>query len=176
MSNHDLKTALAEFEMNGYSLRMAVPEDHKAIVDVMVDWWGGRDLRYMLSKLFFNHFHKTSFIVEKQGDLAGFLVGFMSPSLENEAYIHFSGIHPDHRKNGLGRILYQAFFGACNDNSRSIVKCCTSPVNIDSIGFHTRIGFEVVPGNGEENGFAITKGYNREGDSKVIFRINLEDL
>ncbi len=169
----DIENAAKAIEEKGYLLRQAVPEDHKAIIDVMVEWWGGRDLRYMLQKLYLSHFHKTSFIIEKDNELAGFLVGFLSPSLENEAYIHFSGIHPAHRQNGLGKDLYGVFLGLCKNNNCTKVNCCTSPVNIDSIKFHTRIGFSIEPGDGEENGYAVTRDYNREGDTKVIFRYNL---
>ena len=176
LNNQDLINAPAAIQKRGVVLRQATPEDHKTIISVMVDWWGGRDLRFMMLKLYLNHFFRTSFIVEKGDELIAFIIGFMSPSLEKEAYIHFSGIHPDYRMQGLGRELYAAFLSLCKSNGRNIVKCCTSPVNVSSINFHTRIGFEIEPGNGEENGFAITRDYNREGDSKVIFKIDLENL
>ncbi|WP_254068526.1 GNAT family N-acetyltransferase [Brevibacillus sp. 7WMA2] len=50
----------------------------------------------MLPKLFFEHFTYTasfSFIAEKNGELLGFLIGFLSQTHRDEAYIHFVGIH-----------------------------------------------------------------------------------
>ncbi|GIO02197.1 GNAT family N-acetyltransferase [Brevibacillus laterosporus] len=47
----------------------------------------------MLPKLFFEHFTHTSFIAEKNGELIGFLIGFLSQIHTDEAYIHFVGIH-----------------------------------------------------------------------------------
>jgi hypothetical protein len=43
----------------------------------------------------FVHFRDTSFIGEMNDNLIGFLVGFLSPSVPEEAYIHFVGVHPD---------------------------------------------------------------------------------
>lgn len=139
----------------------------------MVEWWGGRDLRYMLPKLFFNHFNDSSFIVEENNSLVGFLVGFFSQSRPEEAYIHFSGIDPRYRKKGIGTLLYNRFFELCRSNGRSVVRCCTSPVNSDSIAYHTAIGFDIEPGDAIENGVDVTLDYNREGDPKVLFRKKL---
>jgi GNAT superfamily N-acetyltransferase len=64
----------------------------------------------MLPKLFFAHFGNTSFIAELDGNPIGFLIGFLSPVVAEEAYIHFVGVHPDHRKRGVARGLYEQFF------------------------------------------------------------------
>jgi ribosomal protein S18 acetylase RimI-like enzyme len=79
--------------------------DYAPVIGVIDDWWGGRHMAAMLPKLFFVHFHDTSFAVEKQGNVIGFLAGFISQTHPDQAYIHFVGIHPDHRKRGLGRRL-----------------------------------------------------------------------
>ncbi|MCR8987876.1 GNAT family N-acetyltransferase [Brevibacillus laterosporus] len=47
----------------------------------------------VLPKLFFEHFTHISFIAEKNGELIGFLIGFLSQIHTDEAYIHFVGIH-----------------------------------------------------------------------------------
>jgi ribosomal protein S18 acetylase RimI-like enzyme len=62
-----------------------------------------------LPKLFFDHFKNTSFIAEKDGKIVGFLIGFLSQTYPEEAYIHFVGVHPDYRKHGIGRQLYNDF-------------------------------------------------------------------
>ena len=51
----------------------------------------------MLPKLFFVHFRDTSFVAERDGELAGFLVGFLSQSEPEEAYVHFVGVSPAER-------------------------------------------------------------------------------
>ena len=57
----------------GLTIRNSKPSDHKRIISVMKDWWGGRDLTWMLPKLFLVHFCDTSFIIEKSEDLMAFL-------------------------------------------------------------------------------------------------------
>ena len=56
------------------TIRNALPSDHKTVLSVIPEWWGGRDLRSSLPKLFFLHFGNSSFIAEKNGILCGFLV------------------------------------------------------------------------------------------------------
>jgi predicted GNAT superfamily acetyltransferase len=59
-------------------LRTAEAADYDRIIAVVDDWWG-RPLRHILPRLFLDHFHATSFVAEHGGDLAGFLIGFLSP-------------------------------------------------------------------------------------------------
>lgn len=154
---------------NTFKIRNAEPSDHGRIISIMPNWWGGRDLRAMLPKLFLIHFCGTSFIVEKELELIGFLVGFLSQSVNNEAYIHFVGVHPDFRKKGLGEALYERFFELCQQQGRTIVRASTSPVNKGSITFHQRMGFLIEPGDGVIDGIPVTLDYNRPDDHKVLF-------
>jgi GNAT superfamily N-acetyltransferase len=151
------------------SIRKAKPSDHASVITALQNWWGGRDLTAMLPKLFLNHFNDTSFVIEKKGQMIGFLIGFMSPALQNEAYVHFMGIHPDFRKKGLGKTVYEHFFEICRKQNRTVVRACTSPVNKGSVAFHQKIGFRVEPGDNEIGGIPVTRHYNRPGDHKVMF-------
>ena len=153
----------------GTTIRKAEPSDHDKIISALQAWWGGRDLTAMLPKLFLNHFNQTSFVIENKGQMIGFLIGFMSPALKDEAYVHFMGVHPDFRKKGLGQTLYKHFFDLCRTNGRTIVRACTSPVNRDSVAFHEKIGFQVESGDDEIDGIPVTRDYNRPGDHKVRF-------
>jgi len=152
------------------TIRKAELDDHARIISVIPDWWGGRDLRAMVPRVFLMHFCDTSLIVEKDGEMVSFLIGFLSPSRPDEGYIHFVGVHPDYRKLGLGATLYERFFELCRTHGRTTVRCCTSPVNKGSIAFHTRMGFEILPGDGEADGVPVTRDYNRPGDHKVLFK------
>ena len=152
-------------------IRKADPSDHDTIICALQDWWGGRDLTAMLPKLFLNHFNETSFVAENDGRMIGFLIGFLSPSLKlkDEAYVHFMGVHPDFRKKGIGKKLYDRFFEICRAHGRTIVRACTSPVNKSSVKFHERIGFQLEAGDDEIEGLPVTRDYNRPGDHKVRF-------
>src|ERR1700730_6200465 len=121
-------------------IRHAEPEDHARALAVVDDWWGARSMAPMLQRLFFVHFRETSFVAEDDAGLAGFLCGFLSQTSLDEAYIHFVGVRPDRRGGGLGRELYERFFGAARTAGRRVVRCVTSPVNEGSGPFHTRRG------------------------------------
>ena len=152
------------------TIRKAKPSDHASIISALKDWWGGRDLTAMLPRLFLNHFYDTSFVIESRNMMIGFLIGFLSPSIKNEAYVHFMGIHPDFRKKGLGKTVYERFFEICREQKRTIVRACTSPVNTGSIAFHRKIGFQIEPGDDEIDGIPVTRNYNRPDDHKVLFK------
>ena len=154
-------------------LRQAASSDHAGIIAVLTDWWDGRDLTWMIPRLFLIHFHKTSYIVEKNGSLIAFLIGFLSPSKSDEGYIHFCGVHPEYRGMGIGAFLYETFFTLCRQHNRLFVRACTSPVNRGSIKFHLKIGFDILPGDSDMEGIAITNDYNKPGDPKVLFRKNI---
>lgn len=153
-----------------FFIRNAEPTDHERIIDVIPRWWGGRDLRSSVPKLLLIHFGNTSFVAEKDGDLAGFLIGFLSQTRPDEGYLHFAGVHPDFRESGLGRTLYRKFYDVCLDNNRTIVRACTSPVNKLSIRFHLKMGFSIEPGNLMVDGVAVTESYLHKNDQKVLFK------
>jgi ribosomal protein S18 acetylase RimI-like enzyme len=145
------------------TLRTATPADYDRIAAVLDDWWG-RPVSHALPRLFLDHFHATSTIAEADSDLAGFLIGFLSPSVPDAAYVHFVGVHPGHRRGGLARLLYERFFAQAAAHGRVIVSAVTSPVNERSIAFHRALGFTVsdpVP------------GYDGPGDVKVRFERSL---
>ncbi|PVE70252.1 GNAT family N-acetyltransferase [Priestia megaterium] len=129
------------------TVRLVKGSDYYVISPLINDWWNGRQMSDLLPKLFFDHFKNTSFIVEEEGEIIGFLIGFLSQSYSNEAYIHFVGIHPEYRGKGIGRQLYNQFFDVIKQSGRNIVRCVTSPVNKTSIAYHTKMGFEIEQGN-----------------------------
>lgn len=161
---------------NNINIRNGRPSDHENIVFVMPDWWGGRDLSSSVLKVFFIHFTNTTYIAEINNNLIGFLVGFLSQSEENVGYIHFVGVHPNYRKDGIGRLLYQNFFNACIANKRSIVKSCTSPINKLSINFHLHMGFIIEPGDGVVDDIPVTLNFLRKNDPKVLFKKELNRI
>jgi predicted GNAT superfamily acetyltransferase len=151
--------------VSGLEIRHAEPADHARVTAVLDDCWGGgRHMVDMLSRLFFIHFRGTSFVAERAGALAGFLVGFLSPAEPAEAYVHFVGVSPEERRSGLGRTLYERFFELARANGRTQVSCVTSPLNRGSIAFHTALGFEPSPPKA---------GYDRPGEDRVVLTRSL---
>jgi ribosomal protein S18 acetylase RimI-like enzyme len=115
----------------------------------------------MLPKLFFLHFEGTSFVAEDgDGKLVAFLIGFLSQTDAEEAYIHFVGVAPEQRGSGLGRALYERFFEVVRADGRTRVRCVTSPANTESIAFHESLGFAVE---------SVAKDYDGPGEDRVLF-------
>ena len=150
-------------------LRTATAADYDQIIAVVDDWWG-RPIGHALARVFLDHFYATSTIAEsgtaedKGGELAGFLIGFLSPSQPDAAYIHFVGVHPSLRGAGLARTLYERFFALARAHDRRVVSAITAPQNTGSIAFHTAMGFTVTP---------PIPDYDGEGSAKVLFQRRL---
>jgi ribosomal protein S18 acetylase RimI-like enzyme len=142
------------------SIRHAKPSDYGRVIGRVNVWWSGRDMAPVLPKLFFLHFEGTSFVAEdEEGDLVGFLCGFLSQTSGDEAYIHFVGVTPDKRGEGLGRTLYERFFEEVRSKGRTVVRCVNSPVNQGSVGFHEALGFEVD---------RVVPDYDGPGEDRVL--------
>jgi ribosomal protein S18 acetylase RimI-like enzyme len=150
-------------------IRHLQEEDYHHIITVMDDWWGGRAMSEMLAKLFFTHFRDTSFIAEEDGEIIGFLIGFLSQTYPDEAYVHFLGVHPNHRKQRVALTLYEHFFDAVRQRGRRTVRLITSTVNKQSIAFHTHIGFEIEPQETKIDGIPFYPNYDGPGKDRVLF-------
>ena len=150
-------------------IRPLRPSDHAPVIAVIDEWWGGRPMAGMLPRLFFDHFTDTSFAADRDGALAGFLVGFVSQSQPGDAYIHFVGVHPGERGHGLGRRLYGTFFDAVQARGCRRVRAITSPVNTGSVAFHRRMGFRLEPGDAQVDGIPVATGYDGPGQDRVRF-------
>jgi ribosomal protein S18 acetylase RimI-like enzyme len=124
--------------------RMARPDDYDAIAPLVNDWWR-RSVIGALPRLFLDHFYRTSLVMDGPDGLLAFLIGILSPSEGDQAYIQFVGVSPAARQRGLGRQLYEEFFALARGDGRRIVKAITAPVNSGSIGFHRSMGFTVTP-------------------------------
>lgn len=147
------------------SIRNACPSDYSPIISVLDAWWGRRRMSDMLPRLFFTHFYETSFIAE----LDSKIIGFLSQSNLEEAYIHFVGIHPEFRKQGIGGTLYRQFFQTAQEFGRTRIKCVTSPVNKSSIAYHLRMGFEAEPSETQEDGVPYHLDYDGIAEHRVLF-------
>lgn len=142
------------------NLRNVKTDDYFDVITVIDEWWGGRKMSHLLLRLFFEHFQETSYVLEQEGELAGFLIGFHSQTNQHEAYIHFVGVNPKYRNQGLAKLLYEHFFTQVREKGCRYVKCITTPVNEGSIQFHQAIGFDVT----------LVKGYAGENEDRIVFR------
>ncbi|MCP3738040.1 N-acetyltransferase family protein [Rossellomorea sp. BNER] len=150
-------------------IRLVKGSDYYAIFPLIDEWWGGRQMSDMLPKLFFDHFANTSFVAEKEGEIIGFLIGFLSQFHSNEAYIHFVGFHPKYRNHNIGKKLYNEFFNEVKQNGRKVVRCVTSPVNKVSIVYHTKMEFEIEKGDKTLDGVSVNANYDGPNQDRVLF-------
>jgi ribosomal protein S18 acetylase RimI-like enzyme len=140
--------------------------DHVDVLAGLDTWWddgspASRSNRAALvPRLFFQHFTDTSLVVVDEDRLVGFLIGFLSQSKADEAYIHFVGIEPGYRGRGLGAELYERFFAITRQHRRHMVRAITSASNDGSQSFHRRMGFSVSD--------PITN-YDGRGGTHVLF-------
>jgi ribosomal protein S18 acetylase RimI-like enzyme len=153
------------------AFRRPTEADYDAIVGVIDEWWGGRQLDHLLPRLWLQHFTGTSWLAETaDGRLAGFLIGFLSPDHHGVAYCHLVGANPNLRRRGLGRALYERFFDDARAAGRTTVTAITWPANRASIGFHRAMGFEVLGGPGRQNlyGTPSIAGYDFDREDRAV--------
>lgn len=128
---------------DGYKARAAVPDDYDAIATVVEDWWGLPVLA-AVPRLFLDHFHRSSLVVDGPRGPLAFLIGILSPSDPDCAYIHFAAVAPQARHAGLARMLYEEFFAVARADGRRVARAVTIPDNTGSIAFHESMGFSVT--------------------------------
>lgn len=155
--------------MTIHPLRQLAPGDFDLIAPLLDAWWGGRPVRALLPRLFFEHFNTTSFVIGPPGVVRAFLIGFRSQSRPTLAYIHFVGVDPACRAGGLARRLYEHFFQVATALGCSEVDSITSPANTGSIAFHRKMGFALLPGSGEVDGVPVMLDHGGEGQHRVRF-------
>jgi predicted GNAT superfamily acetyltransferase len=156
--------------MENILIRHAVPSDCESILSVVSSWWGRPIESDMFSRFFLAHFSETCLIAERNGRFIGFLIGFLSQTHADEAYIRFVVVHPQERGAGVGRALYERFFDIAAKHQRCVIRSVTSPSNTKSVAFHERLGFAIEPQEHEENHFPVERNYHgREGTDRVLF-------
>ncbi|MET7369981.1 GNAT family N-acetyltransferase [Streptomyces sp. NPDC005566] len=156
----------------GLTARHPTAEDHLRVLAVLDRWWDGLkgeagaiERALLLPRLYFQHFTTTSFLVERpDGELSAFLVGFLSQSEPDVAYVHFVGVDPALQGQGVGSALYRAFFALVRAHGRRYAHCVTSPENTASQAFHTRLGFMAAP---------VRPDYDGPGLDRVAFTVDL---
>jgi GNAT superfamily N-acetyltransferase len=115
--------------------------DFDQIVLVIDRWWGG-PISTIAHPIFFYELGEHALVVEEQGEMIGFLLGFITHGEVRTGYVHLVGIHPDHRRRGVGRLLYAAFTDACRAAGSERMKAITTLGNEGSKAFHLALGWD----------------------------------
>lgn len=117
-------------------------KDYDHIVQVIDRWWGG-PTSALAHPVFFYELGSCARVVEDDGILVGFLFGLVAEAPPRTGYVHLVGIHPDYRRRGVGKVLYQAFEEECRAQGCVRLKAVTTTGNEGSIAFHRATGWDV---------------------------------
>ena len=120
--------------------RAITQEDFGFIVSVIDKWWGG-PTSALAHPLFFHELGENALVVEDEGRIVGFLLGFITA--KGTGYIHLVGIDPGVRRRGVGRRLYASFTARAGELGMKCLKAITTPGNQGSIEFHRALGYRV---------------------------------
>jgi ribosomal protein S18 acetylase RimI-like enzyme len=116
-------------------------------------------LRHLHHPMFFREFADTAFVARADGEITGYLLGFVAPT--GDGYIHFVAVRDDGRGLGLGRRLYETFTAVALERGATAPKALTSPGNERSIAFHRRMGFTEM---------MLDEGYAGSSRARVVMR------
>jgi len=114
--------------------------DFDQIVEVIDRWWGG-PISTFAHPIFFYELGDNALIVEEEGRLIGFLLGFTVHKQPKTGYVHLVGIHPDFRRRGVGRLLYEDFTERCRAAGCLRMKAITTVGYEGSMRFHEAMGW-----------------------------------
>lgn len=144
--------------------RKITKEDFDQIVEVIDRWWGG-PISTFAHPIFFYELGDNAVIVEQDGHLVGFLLGFIVFKAPKTGYVHLVGIHPDFRRRGVGRLLYETFTERCRALGCLRMKAITTAGNEGSLKFHQAMGW----------GADEIEDYAGPGRKRVVFTKELVD-
>ena len=139
-------------------IRGLTKEDFDYIISVLDQWWGGPAGR-RADPMFFYEFGEHALVAEQDGQVVGFLLGVLVPAPAATGYVHLVGIHPDRRRRGVGKGLYEQFTERCRAAGMKRLKSLASSGHEGSIRFHESMGFGAVE----------VADYAGPGRSRVVF-------
>ncbi|QDP39576.1 GNAT family N-acetyltransferase [Radiobacillus deserti] len=77
-------------------------------------------------------------------------------------------VNPNYRGK-LAQEHYNRFLEEVGNHGVHIVRCLTSPVNKQSIAYHTSVGFVIVKGDKVVDGVSVYSNYDGKGVDRVLF-------
>ncbi len=126
----------------------------------VADQWFGHPVGLTLHRLFFDQLGPHGvWIARQDGAPAAFLLGLVSESEPDLAYVHMHAVDPDLRGRGVGRDLYRAFGERAAEQGCTRIQALAAPHREGSIAFHRSLGFAgpLVP------------GYLGPGEDRIVF-------
>ncbi len=151
----DRSSTLGDPPSSPIEWRTAESGDAAAVAQAIDDWWPGKHMVHAVCPQLFEHLGDTCALAEQDGELVGFLVGFVSQRMPRTGYVHYAGVHPGRRGLGIGRELYRRFSTAMAGRGCTRLYAETGTWNVDSIAFHRSLGFTLEPGDETIDGLPV---------------------
>jgi GNAT superfamily N-acetyltransferase len=153
-------------------LRHPTEADQPRIVGLVDDWFGGRRVRHLVVRAWFRHTASTSWLVEDDGGHPiGFLLGYRSQDHPSEAVLHLVGVHPSHRRRGIGRALVESFLADVSGPGVTTITALAWPGEPIPTAFFRALGFAADDGPGSQNlyGTPAFPDYEAPGEDRIVF-------
>ena len=109
--------------------------------------------------MFFYEFGEHALVAEREGKSSVFCSGSWSPAPAATGYVHLVGIHPDHRRRGVGKRLYEQFTERCRGAGMKRLKSLAAAGHEGPVRFHESMGF----------GSTEVADYAGPGRSRIVF-------
>ncbi|MGF7118749.1 GNAT family N-acetyltransferase [Methanobacterium oryzae] len=158
--------------MEDFKIRNVVEEDFVDIAELAEECSPMETERNSIYHIFTKFFRSTSFVAElPSGEIAGFVLGFISQENLEEAYIHLLCVDPRMRERNIGRKMVEVFINAVASKGCKKVNLITKPINWNSISFYKKLGFLEDKSGKTMNvlGTTAIKNYNGIGQHMVVF-------
>lgn len=128
-------------------VRAMTKKDFDTVVQVVDQWWSG-PIAVLAHPVFFYELGRHARVVEdvaNNSKFVGFLLGFIRAADGDEpavGYIHLVGVHPDYRRKGVARALYNEFTQSALTSGCRQLKAITTHGNEGSLRFHQALGWQ----------------------------------
>ena len=127
---------------DGVVLRPVTIADLARILGEIGEFWDDPDMEFLHQALYVHEFGETSVLAVRDGEIAGYLLGFVSPG--GTGYIHAVAVRRKARGQGLAQTLYGRFAELVGARGAESLKAITRPSNEGSRAFHEALGFSVT--------------------------------
>ncbi len=120
--------------------RSLTKADYDHIVQV-IDKWSAGPSAALVHPVFFHELGELAKVVEYEQQLVGFLLGFIASTNPQTGYVHVVGIHPEFRRRGIARMLFQSFEQDCRAKGCLRAKSMAMPGNDNLMALHRSLGW-----------------------------------
>jgi len=132
-------------------------------------------------KIMLRYFGNTIILAEEDGELAGFLLGFISQNNPEEYFIWQLGVDPRYRGRKIASKIMKETVETAREKGCKLVTATVETVNIPSQQLFESSGFRIVTEQErgeliEENGKPAIKNYYASGTDQIFYAREIGQL